>query len=95
MIVAAVAQRLPRLTHVVCFSDSVSTACAITTGNSAAQLNVIIRQLQSWVPGTQLLGVHQPGIRNGVSDSLSRGKLGEVLSSLRMVGLHSERLPLV
>ena len=96
MIIAAVARRLPRLTHVVCFSDSVSAAYAVTTGNSSApQLNVIIRQLQSWVVGVQLIGVHQPGVRNGVSDGLSRGRLGEVLSSLHSVGLRPERLPLV
>lgn len=36
IIVAAAVQRLEGVTHVMCFSDSVSTARAVTSGNSAA-----------------------------------------------------------
>lgn len=96
MIVAAAVRRLKGVTHVVCFSDSVSTAKAVTSGSSAApQLNVIVRQLHSWARKTQMIGVHQPGVRNGVSDKLSRGRLLEVLASLRASKVQPERLPLV
>lgn len=59
------------------------------------QLNAIVRQLQSWAAQTQIIGVHQPGVRNGVGDGLSRGRLEEVLASLRACGIQAERLPLV
>lgn len=42
-----------------------------------------------------MIGVHQPGVRNGVSDGLGRGRLDEVLVSLRACGVVAERLPLV
>lgn len=97
MIVTAAVRRLEGVTHVVCFSDSVSTARAVTSGSSAApQLNVIVLQLHiSWARKTQMIGVHQPGVRNGVSDRLSIGKLLEVLASLRASRVQPERLPLV
>ncbi|KAL3912566.1 MAG: hypothetical protein SGPRY_008298 [Prymnesium sp.] len=36
MIMAAVARRLVGVTHIICFSDSVATATAVTTGSSGA-----------------------------------------------------------
>lgn len=47
MVMSAVTQRLSGVSHVMCFSDSISTVTAVTTGSSAApQLNVTIRRLQ-------------------------------------------------
>lgn len=96
MIMSAVTQRLSGVSHIVCFSDSVSTVNAVTTGSSAApQLNTTIRRLQSRLPQIQMLGIHQPGVRNGVSDKLSRGKLAEVLVSIEASAVRAERLTLI
>ena len=95
MMISACLRRLEGVTHVVCFTDSKATARALTTGGSGApQLNLLAQFLQSSFPGVQMLGVYQPGKRNGASDSLSRGKGGAVLEAARAAGLAVERLEL-
>lgn len=95
MIISACLQKLEGVTHVVCFTDSKATARALTTGGSGApQINSLFQFLQSSFPRVQMLGVHQPGKRNGASDSLSRGRGGAVLAEARAAGLLVERLEL-
>jgi hypothetical protein len=60
-------------THLLVFTDSDATAKAFTTGGSGApQLNRAILWLIARHPLVQFLGVHQPGVRNGAADALSR-----------------------
>lgn len=42
-----------------------------------------------------MLGIHQPGVRNGVSDKLSRGRLAEVLVRIEASEVKAERLALI
>jgi hypothetical protein len=65
------------VSHVVCFTDSDATAKAFTAaGSGAPQLNAMMQWLLARHPRVQLLGVHQPGIRNGAADDLSRSVEG-------------------
>lgn len=90
----AIATRLPGLTHLVVFSDSSPVVAAINSNNSdSPQLNYIIRWLLERWPQLQLLGIHQPGRRNGASDGISRHATDDVLRAARAAGLHTERLP--
>lgn len=95
MIISACLRRLEGVTHLVCFTDSKATARALTTGGSGApQINRLAQFLQSSFPRVQILGVHQPGKRNGASDSLSRGRGEAVVEEARAAGLSVERLEL-
>ena len=65
------------VTHLVCFTDSDATAKVFTTASSGApQLNYMIDWLLARHPRLQLLGVHQPGVRNTAADGLSRSAAG-------------------
>ena len=69
----ALLRELGGATHLVCFTDSAATATAFTTGGSGApQLHFLITWLIGRWPGTQFLGIHQPGVRNDAADALSR-----------------------
>lgn len=97
MILLAVAVVLPKVSHIVCFTDSRATARAVTSnGSGAPQLHVLAQYLSApALPGVQLLGVHQPGNRNGMSDRLSRGRGDEVLRETVAAGLRLRRLNLI
>jgi hypothetical protein len=61
------------VTHLIVFTDSDATAKAFTTGDSGApQLDCAMRWLISRHPLVQFVGRHQPGVRNGAADGLSR-----------------------
>lgn len=80
----------------VFFSDSVATVRAVTTGSSGApQINELAIYLRAKTMGIQMVGVHQARVRNGVSESFSRGKVVEVLTAVEEAGLRAECLPLV
>lgn len=88
MLIDAILSHLEGASHMTCFTDSDATAKALTSSNSGApQLNLLMRWLVERHPHTQFLGVHQPGVRNGVSDRLSRGRAEEVLAEVRTAGL--------
>ena len=69
----ALVRALGNVTHLICFTDSDATAKAFTAaGSGAPQLNYLVEWLLARHPGLQLLGVHQPGVRNVAADRLSR-----------------------
>ena len=89
----AVARRLNGLSHLWCFTDSVATRSAITTGCSGApQLDRLVTWLFLRHANVQFLAVHVPGVRNVTADGLSRGREGAVLAEAARAGLCSERL---
>lgn len=79
---------LGRVTHAICFTDSVATANGLTTAAShAPQLNAMLSWLFERHRGVQFLGVHQRGLRNQASDRLSRGRGAAVLAEAEQSGL--------
>ena len=83
----ALLRALSGVTHMVCFTDSDATAKAFTAaGSGAPQLNHMIQWLLARHPGVQLLGVHQPGARNGAADGLSRAGRQQVLQEAAAAG---------
>lgn len=89
----AVISRLGRVTHAICFTDSVATASGLTTAAShAPQLNTMLSWLFNRNRQVQFLGVHQKGLRNQASDRLSRGKGAAVLVEAAQSGLRVEQL---
>lgn len=96
MILLALGAALPKVSHMICFTDSRATARAITSnGSGAPQLHVLAQYVSEALRGVQLLGVHQPGKRNGVSDGLSRGRGGDALREAAAAGLVCRRLSLI
>ena len=86
----ALVRALGGVTHLVCFTDSDATAKGFTTAASGSpQLNVQLLWLLRRHPRLQLLGVHQPGVRNGAADDLSRTAEGRarVLAAALAAGL--------
>jgi len=84
----AIARELPGLTHLVVFTDSSPVASALNSDNSASpQLNVIIKWLIERHPKLQLMGIHEPGVRNEAADDLSRGRAYRVLEEARAANL--------
>ena len=85
---------LPRVTHVVCFTDSSASAGALNSGNSSSlQVNVLVQWLFQRLAGVQLLGVHQPGVRNERADGISREREEAVLREAAAAGAVLLRLP--
>ena len=73
----ALMRALGAVTHLVCFTDSDATAKAFSAASSGApQLNSLIQWLLERHPRVQMMGVHQPGKRNGAADELSRSAEG-------------------
>jgi hypothetical protein len=90
----ALADCLPGLTHLVVYTDSIATRSAIQTCNSdSPQLNYIIRWLLDRRPTLQLLGIHQPGVRNGAADGLSRHASPRIRQEAMDVGARVVSLP--
>lgn len=93
MILLAVAAVLQGVSRMICITDSRATARMVkSNGSGAPQLHVLAQYLSSALPGVQLLGVHQPGKRNGVSDRLSKDRGDEVLRDGATAGLDLHRL---
>lgn len=83
----AVLERAVEVRYMFCFTDSDATAKAITAaGSGAPQLNWLMQWLMRKHRGVQFLGVHQRGLRNVASDSLSRGRVHEVLQEVQQTG---------
>ena len=84
----ALLSELGGATHLVIYTDSDATARAVTTaGSGSPQLNLLIQWLLRRHPGVQLLGVHQPGVRNSAADGLSRDGRRGVLNDAVDAGL--------
>lgn len=89
----AVARRREGLAHLWCFTDSIATSSAITSGSSGApQLNFLVTWLSQRQPSVQFISVHVPGVRNVVADRLSRRDAPRVLEEVAAAGTSSERL---
>ena len=90
----ALAEALPGLTHLIIFTDSDAARAAIRSGNSGSpQLNFIIQWLLARRPALQLMALHQPGARNGVSDRLSRHGAAAVREEAVAAGARVVTLP--
>ena len=90
----ALAEALPGLAHLVVFTDSDAARATIRAGNSGSpQLNAIIQWLLERRPALQLLALHQPGARNGVSDRLSRHGAAAVRAEAVAAGARVITLP--
>ena len=84
----ALLRELPGVTHLICYTDSDATARAFTTaGSGSPQLNLMLQWLMQRHPGVQLLGIHQPGVRNDAADGLSRSNRTGVLIDAEAAGL--------
>ena len=93
--IAAVAEELEGVSHVIGFTDSDATRAAVTSGASPApQLNCMVMWLQRAVASAQFLAIHQPGKRNDAADGISRSNRRGVLGEVRSVGWRTRRLPL-
>jgi hypothetical protein len=89
----ALAAILPRLQHLIIFTDSSPVAAAIQSGNSdSPQLNAIVRWLFQRRPHLQLIALHQPGKRNGAADRLSRHSTAAVIAEAAAAGAHIARI---
>lgn len=70
----AIASRLPGLTHLWCFTDSIATRSAVITGGSGApQLYYLITWLCQRQKSVEFVAVHVQGVLNIIADRLSRG----------------------
>ena len=76
------------MTHIIMFSDSSATVGAVQTACSPSpQMNHILQWLFGKIGRTQVLAVHQPGVRNVVADAISRHGLCDTLREARAHGL--------
>ena len=90
----ALAECLPGLTHLVMYGDSTPVQYGLQSGNSdSTQLNYILRWLLERRPELQLLGIHQPGKRNGAADGLSRLASARIRREAEAVGARVVTLP--
>ena len=90
---AALLDKLPRVTHMVCFTDSDATAKAFSAAASGApQLNVMIQWLIKRHAGVQHLGVHVRGVDNHLADALSRNGNSEALRLAGLAGMQPVRV---
>ena len=89
----AVIRRLGGVSHLWCFTNSVTTKSSITTESSGApQLDHLVSWLFRQHAPVQFLAVHVPGVRNVRADGLSRGRVWTVVEEAEAAGLRSERL---
>ena len=94
VIALAVIKRLDNVTHVVLFTDSDAAAIAINRNSSSSkQMDFLLQKLQDNLVTVQLLAVHIPGIRNGVSDDLSREGTEKAKAEATKAGFELEELP--
>jgi hypothetical protein len=91
----ALIEAMVGITHLVIFTDSSCVSEAIQSSSSGSpQLNFVVNWLFQRHPDVQFMGIHQPGVRNHASDSLSRSASAAVLADARAAGAHPCCLPL-
>ena len=91
----ALIEYLGDVSHLTIFSDSDPVVASINSANSGSpQLNFIVRWLLERHQKTQMIAVHQPGVRNGAADDLSRHSSAAVLETAGAAGLQIIQLPL-
>lgn len=89
----ALIEHLGSVTHLVMFTDSMATAAAVNTdASSSEQMNHLMRCFTPRIGAVQLLAIHIPGVKNGISDGLSRGEADAVLADARRSGFTTQRL---
>ena len=90
---AALLDKLPGVTHMVCFTDSDATAKAFSAAASGApQLNIMVQWLIKRHAGVQHLGVHVRGVDNHLADALSRDGNAEALRLAGLAGMQAVRV---
>ena len=89
----ALAEMLPGLRFLYVFTDSTAVVAATQSSNSSSpQMNAVVRWLFDRRPQLQLVALHQPGVRNGVADALSRAGTDRVLAEARAAGAITLRI---
>ena len=83
----ATIRALGNVTHLTLMTDCIATASTINSGGSGSmQLNALALWLFERHPRVQFLGIHLPGVANGAADSLSRGRVNDVVDEAKVCG---------
>ena len=94
VITLTVIKRLENASHMILYTDSDAAAIAINRNSSSSkQMDFLLQKLQQELGTIQLLAVHIPGVRNGVSDDLSRNGTQKAKAEATKAGFEIEELP--